>query len=274
MTTVVSHLGLPDKEVILLTSIFSVLGTSSRVNDELVFIRDARQSIDEIKKNTNENIKFIGNENRRSPGRLADIVFIDGDNRFSIEVWMELKESNPLTVPIIVSSRKSNKSVGQYTVQRPLMLKKLIVVLAEITNTKKEKKSSLPSILDVLVVDDSYPVRKYMEHTLAKLANVNISIDFAISGEEALEKIAEKKYGLIFLDVVMPGMDGYKVCKAIKSKYGSKVVMLTSKKSPFDKVRGTMSGCDAYLTKPPQEAQLKKVLLKCLEDISSFYRSA
>ena len=74
----------------------------------------------------------------------------------------------------------------------------------------------------------------------------------------------EKKYDIIFLDVVMPGADGYEVCKAIKKGNNTYVVMLTSKKSPFDKIRGTMSGCNAYITKPPSDQRLKQEIQTCV----------
>ena len=72
-----------------------------------------------------------------------------------------------------------------------------------------------------------------------------------------------KHYDIIFLDVVLPGMDGYQVCKNIKRNPVIKhtpVVMLTSKSSPFDKVRGSMAGCNAYLTKPVDYDKFHHVL--------------
>ena len=72
----------------------------------------------------------------------------------------------------------------------------------------------------------------------------------------------------MFLDVVLPGIDGYQVCKLIKgNKQAIKrtaVVMLTSRASPFDRLRGSLSGCDAYLTKPVDENLLLEVIAKFL----------
>jgi len=270
MTTVVSHIGLPEKEVTVLASIFCVISASPKINDETIFIQEQKLAI----QSTNAGIDFIGDEKRRAPGRLADIVFVDGDNRFAMESWLSLKESNPLTIPIIVSSKQNLKEANGVVLKRPLMIKRVIDVLAEVTNTKNKKiHPQSSSLINILVVDDSFPVRKYMEHNLPKLVVGEIKIDFAASGEEAITKVAGQIYSLIFLDVVMPGIDGYKACKLIKSKCNSQIVMLTSRKSPFDKVRGTMSGCDAYLTKPPKDEQLTKVLEKCMEDVNSFYKS-
>lgn len=117
----------------------------------------------------------------------------------------------------------------------------------------------------VLVVDDNATVRKFME---AKLAPYGFSADFAETGEQAVGLTGTKEYTCVFLDVVLPGIDGYQVCKLIKSnKQAVKrtaVVMLTSRSSPFDKLRGSLAGCDEYLTKPVDENQLLEVIAKFL----------
>lgn len=117
----------------------------------------------------------------------------------------------------------------------------------------------------VLVVDDNLTVRKFME---AKLAPYGFTADFAETGEEAVGLTGNKEYTCVFLDVVLPGIDGYQVCKLIKSnKQAVKrtaVVMLTSRTSPFDKLRGSLAGCDEYLTKPVDENRLLEVIAKFL----------
>ena len=116
----------------------------------------------------------------------------------------------------------------------------------------------------VLVVDDNLTVREFMRN---KLAAFSFNVDYAESGEQAVGLTGQKHYTCIFLDVVMPGIDGYQVCKLIKANRAAKkttVVMLTSKSSPFDKIRGAMSGCDAYLTKPVDEEKLMETIAKFL----------
>ena len=112
---------------------------------------------------------------------------------------------------------------------------------------------------------DSFPVRKYMENKLGELIEGPLQLSFASSGEEAISKVNSNQYDIIFLDVMMEGVDGYKVCRAIKASRTTYICMLTSKKSPFDKVRGTMSGCDAYVTKPPSDESLVKEVKKCIQ---------
>jgi twitching motility two-component system response regulator PilG len=116
----------------------------------------------------------------------------------------------------------------------------------------------------VLVVDDSATVRAFMR---IKLASFQFDVDFAETGELAIEKANAKNYACIFLDIMMPGIDGYEVCKRLKSKAETKktaVVMLTSKSSMIDKFRGTWSGCDAYLSKPVGEDELLATIAKFL----------
>lgn len=114
----------------------------------------------------------------------------------------------------------------------------------------------------VLVVDDNTTVREFMK---SKLAPFNFNVDYAESGEQAVGLTGQRRYTCVFLDVVMPGIDGYQVCKLIKSKKSvgkTAVVMLTSKSSPFDKIRGAMAGCDAYLTKPVDEEKLLETIVR------------
>lgn len=121
-----------------------------------------------------------------------------------------------------------------------------------------------PQVDSVLVVDDNLTVREFMK---SKLAAFNFNVDYAENGEQAIGYTGQKHYTCIFLDVVMPGIDGYQVCKLIKSNRSAQktaVVMLTSKDSPFDKIRGSMSGCDAYLTKPVDEEKLLETISKFL----------
>jgi twitching motility two-component system response regulator PilG len=112
----------------------------------------------------------------------------------------------------------------------------------------------------VLAVDDSPLMRTFLHN---KLQPYGITPEFASTGEEALFKVSKQHFDMIFLDVMLPGMDGYDVCKMIKKNKDNslmKVVMLTSKDKTFDKIRGTMAGCDGYLTKPVDELKLRAII--------------
>ena len=108
----------------------------------------------------------------------------------------------------------------------------------------------------VLAVDDSPTIRKIVELTLRR---ANYRVKAVASGLEALAALAEEPPALIVLDVMMPRMDGYQVCSLIKRRSGYEhipVLMLTGKDSLFDKVRGRMVGCSAYITKPFEPNEL------------------
>lgn len=124
--------------------------------------------------------------------------------------------------------------------------------------------------LAALVVDDSLTVRTQLQGALDR---IGIKGALAENGEMALETIKLKRFDIIFLDVIMPGMDGYALCRQIKSTPATRatpVVMLTSRSSPFDRARGALAGCDTYLTKPIDLKSfyraIDKVLLKAFKD--------
>jgi CheY-like chemotaxis protein len=112
----------------------------------------------------------------------------------------------------------------------------------------------------VLIVDDSPSVRTQMNLYFNKR---NFECHMAQNSEEAIRAIKQTQFNIIFLDVVMPGADGYQACKAIKALESTRnvpVILLTSKNSPIDKIHGIMSGCDKYLTKPLRVTELESLL--------------
>lgn len=116
--------------------------------------------------------------------------------------------------------------------------------------------------LRILVVDDSAQIRELMRLKLEEFSAVSLplSVDFAEDGESALGKVEENTYDLMFLDVVMPGMDGYQVCERVKNIRPVRVVMLTAKSSAVDHGLGRKAGCDHYLTKPPNDVDMRSIL--------------
>lgn len=128
---------------------------------------------------------------------------------------------------------------------------------------------------DILVVDDSDIALKFMK---SRLYRFGFRAELASSGEEALVRVAQNDFKFVFLDVMMQGLDGYQTCRAIKQqKYGSGsppvVVMLTSRGGKIDKIRGSLAGCDAYLTKPLNEAELLAVLSKHDQQVQRGFQS-
>lgn len=112
----------------------------------------------------------------------------------------------------------------------------------------------------ILVVDDSLPVRIQMKTALESFSK---TIDFADNGDQAVLLIDSCKYDVIFLDVIMPGRDGYDVCRYIRRHAVQKktpVIMLTGNASPADRVKGKLAGCDTYLIKPVRQSVLAEVI--------------
>jgi twitching motility two-component system response regulator PilG len=104
--------------------------------------------------------------------------------------------------------------------------------------------------LKVMVIDDSKTIRRTAETLLKK---EGCQVVTATDGFEALAKIADEKPDIIFVDIMMPRLDGYQTCALIKNNQVFKqtpVIMLSSKDGLFDRARGRIVGSDQYLTKP------------------------
>ena len=114
--------------------------------------------------------------------------------------------------------------------------------------------------LKVLVIDDSTTIRRSAQIFLGQ---AKCEVILAEDGFGALAKIVEHQPDIIFLDVMMPRLDGYQTCALIKKSEkhrATPVIMLSSKDSLFDRARGRMVGSDEYLTKPfTKESLLRAV---------------
>jgi two-component system, cell cycle response regulator len=231
-----------------------------------------------------------------------DLYLVDMDDPAALGEFRALNRRDSLPVVLVASP---GGSAGQATLERPLQWAQLLQAfedaIADVEQTMPAPLEPATSysgiqtpsgrfnrfgegvrtpapmqILDasemkralgdtVLVVDDNATVRAFMQ---AKLAPFKFEIDFAETGEQAVGLTGSREYACVFLDVVMPGIDGYQVCKLIKANKNAikktAVVMLTSRSSPFDKLRGSLAGCDEYLTKPLDEGRLLEVIAKFL----------
>jgi twitching motility two-component system response regulator PilG len=104
--------------------------------------------------------------------------------------------------------------------------------------------------LKILVVDDSKTIRRTAETLLAK---EGCEVFTAVDGFDALSKITDHRPDIIFVDIMMPRLDGYQTCSLIKNNQVFKatpVIMLSSKDGLFDRARGRLVGSEQYLTKP------------------------
>jgi len=125
---------------------------------------------------------------------------------------------------------------------------------------KNETQATMPKGKTILVVDDSPTVRKLISGKLEKSGHTVVC---AVDGIDALNRIEEGMPDLILLDITMPRMDGYEVCKRIRTDPAAKnlpIVMISGKDGFFDKVRGRMAGSTGYVTKPFGPETLMKAL--------------
>ncbi|MES2675033.1 MAG: response regulator [Pseudomonadota bacterium] len=132
------------------------------------------------------------------------------------------------------------------------------------TTRAKQQDVNTQKTIRVLVADDSLAVRRQLK---IEFDIMDAKLNLVADGEAAVKAAEEEQYDVIFLDVVMPGMDGYSVCKNIRrSRLNKKtpVVMLTSRSSSFDKLKGVLAGCDTYLTKPINHNEFTEITQKHL----------
>ena len=116
--------------------------------------------------------------------------------------------------------------------------------------------------LRVMVIDDSKTIRRTAETLLAK---EGAEVTTAVDGFEALAKIAETAPQIIFVDIMMPRLDGYQTCTLIKNNQrfrNTPVIMLSSKDGLFDKARGRIVGSEQYVTKPFTREELLDAVRK------------
>lgn len=219
----------------------------------------------------------------------ADFAIVDRDDPAATADWERYQSTNPMAGAVMLTKHPM-QGMSDNLISRPIMATRLLAILdnlqkssespafapgealetgempsaAHPTSAEARSSSARGAWLTALVVDDSLPIRRQIQIELKQFVG---KVDLAEDGEQALELIAEKAYDIVFLDVVLPGMDGYKICRTIKRNKSTKdtpVIMLTGKSSPFDRVKGKLAGCDTYLTKPVDHATFQKVVHKYL----------
>lgn len=120
----------------------------------------------------------------------------------------------------------------------------------------------------LLIVDDEAHIRMLIEQTLEDLEDEGVELLFAKNGEEALNTIKKEKPQLVFLDVMMPKMNGMEVCQLVKKDAklkNSYIVILTAKGQELDKQKGKEVGANKYLTKPFDPDTLLQIAMDVLD---------
>lgn len=248
------------------------------------------EGVVKLSKRRNPSLEVVA----ESSSSLIDVILIDGKDADAVE-WAQQQEKWLAKRPVLWVDSKKEVPIGHTGIMRPVQWTSLPVILSRTIDDatheaddadlhydmaasvdapaeaqsapekNKKSNSTLQPLLDrqrgipVLVVDDSVAVRSHLSHVLKSYGYDVTAVE---SGEAGIMAAGVSKFACILMDVLMPGIDGYDTCRRIKAagKSAPPIVMLTSKSSPFDKIRGKMAGCDAYLTKPVSKAQLMEVL--------------
>ncbi len=215
-------------------------------------------------------------------GEEPDIILVNGEDSEAMASAEAQARERPAA--IVTVAPRPPEGVG-YHIAPPLITSRVLrvldkVVVPEPESAKEEassdapQKSEEPPRYRALVVDDSLAMREALKQELSELP-VPLAIDFAEDGEKALELVESGDYDLIFLDIVMPGIDGYEVCKTIRQDPRYKktpIVMLSGKTSPLDEVKGILAGCNTYLTKPIAHNEFQEVIRRVVKWLDSVAR--
>ncbi len=213
----------------------------------------------------------------------GDFAIIDADDPQALASWNAFQDNYPMVEAIMVGKVPVSGST-EHWLKRPIMATRLLdrldrlelsnehsaFVVPQTDDTAPVEQApsdvAAPAVPRALVVDDSLPIRRQVEIELERLVG-NLDVDLAEDGKQAIEFISANRYDIVFLDVVLPGMDGYEICRTIKRDRGTKntpVIMLTGKSSPFNRVRGKLAGCNTYLTKPVNRKKFDKAVQNLL----------
>ena len=232
------------------------------------------QSVLTISKNRTPTFEL---QDRTTSKQLHNVTMVKVDERSAIERWhaYHLMHEDKANITALMIGTEEPEDC-KYYLGRPLIANRLLVLLERIVTEEhgympasvfEESDTNIesieieaPSDVRVLVVDDSLPIRTQLKMALSDITE---NVDFAEDGETAMKLIEENQYNIIFLDVVLPDIDGYKICKTIKrdpAKRKTPVVMLTSNSSPADRVKGKAAGCDTYIIKPVRRIVFEEVV--------------
>lgn len=199
----------------------------------------------------------------------GQIVLVNADDPEALAKWQTLHDESAATVaggnpPLTaIMIAKDNPPAGTlYHIRRPFVASRVLDVLDRFTESEEPTQPTTPLVLEpiALVVDDSRTVRKQIQLELQALG---IEVNTADTGEEALELIDLNRYDLVFLDIRLPGIDGYQVCKYIKRNRfnkGTPVIIVSGKSSTFDRVRAALAGCDTFLAKPVKRDAFRQIV--------------
>jgi len=229
-----------------------------------------------------------------------EMMIVNFDDADAVHEWQTLciEDTEYSSIPAVRVTRVRSRDTENYYIRRPFIATRMLSLIERVAAKEfdsyadsafkdeelleytdpdlsqdaslKQEASTLAesagkSLSSVLVVDDSLPVRIQLNMALQDYAN---NIDLAESGEKALEMLKDNRYDMIFLDAILPGVDGYEICKTIKEDDATRstpVVMLTGNSSATDQAKGELAGCDSYLIKPVKSDLFKETMTRYIQ---------
>ena len=199
--------------------------------------------------------------------KYYDFLFIDAETANFETIENSLKANNHASVVMPTTTTE--------TVEYAHVVLRILKSFADademIVSNNYTRKERLTHY-NVLLIDDCEIMHEILKTELEK-SGISLEIDDAFTGEEALLKMQQKIYDFVFLDVVMPGIDGFETCSRIRKfekMSNLPIIMLSSKDSPLDEVEGIIAGCTTYLTKPVDSGEFQKILVRILHWIEEF----
>jgi twitching motility two-component system response regulator PilG len=210
---------------------------------------------------------YVGQRNR-----VCNIALVDHESPHGLELFSRLRRLHP-GIAWISLSTNGQQGATRLRITRSRLLRDFSITLAlAVASAAPQPRMpmyvSRPPVRETshaLVVDDSMAMQRQMADALASAGIVAVS---AMSAEDGARALRSGEFDVVFLDVVLPGIDGYEFCRKLKHDPYTKhvpVVLLTGRGSVFDQARGRLAGCDAYLTKPLDLTQWRAVLHRVLK---------
>jgi len=211
----------------------------------------------------------------------ADVMLVDADDPRAVELWLASPMCRAGRPALLIGRHPDIVTASAYTMSRTGFTTRLVKSLDQIAVREFHcfadvvggdamgdgaddfmhtgSQPSLAALPRALVIDDAPAVQAKMS---ALLSLKGLSADVVNSAAQGLERLHSNRYAIVFLEVILPDLDGYTVCRRIKAadRAFTPIVMLTHRGSAFDRMRGLMAGCHRYLVKPIAMQTLNKVL--------------
>jgi two-component system cell cycle response regulator len=220
--------------------------------------------------------KYAFSVAERTPTAAVDVALVDANDPAMVKRLASALERNP-NLPVVHLVTELGRAGTRFELLSNQLMMQLLPTMERVIKSMADKPPAktatpentvmhlppTPAKLRALVVDDSQTVRTQLANVMS---NIGMACDIADGAKAALAQLAHKQYDLIYVDVMMPDMDGYTLTREIKRDRSNKapVIILTSQSSPFDRARGALAGCDIFLTKPVGLKQFYAATTKAL----------